>query len=191
MSHHRVKFFTKGGVVCGQSSPTSLFDFQMTLKKMLMGQTSTPMEIGMIRVDRSEAMDTEDGVHEVIERQVLEIVEKPAAEYEEVIINPHFSEQKIKVGCEMPDDERSRLIQILKDHVSNFAWTTADMSGLNPQISVHKLNIDPTFSLIRQKARVFKDNKAEGIKQEVAKLLEAKLIREVAYSAKTLNSPIS
>lgn len=48
-------------------------------------------------------------------------------------------------------------------------------------IAVHKLNIDLTFSPIHQKGRVFGDKKNEGIKQEVAKLVEVKFIREVSY----------
>lgn len=55
------------------------------------------------------------------------------------------------------------------------------MSGIAPAVVEHKLNIDPTHMSVRQKARNFMDDKKEGMKQEVAKLLEASFIREVQY----------
>jgi len=46
---------------------------------------------------------------------------------------------------------------------------------------VHKLNVCSSFPLIRQKKRVFAQEKDKAIAEEVCKLLEVDFIREVYY----------
>ena len=53
------------------------------------------------------------------------------------------------------------------------------MPGIDPSIIVHRLNINP--SLIRQKKRVFTQERDKVIVEKVRKLLEADFIREVYY----------
>ena len=56
------------------------------------------------------------------------------------------------------------------------------MSGIDPSIMVHKLNVSSSFPLVRQKKRVFAQEQDKVIAKEVQKLLEADFIREVYYS---------
>lgn len=58
---------------------------------------------------------------------------------------------------------------------------TSDMPGIDTSIAEHKLNIDPTFTPVRQKAREFKNPKKEAMKQEVQKILDVGFIKEVQY----------
>ena len=55
------------------------------------------------------------------------------------------------------------------------------MPGINPSIIVHKLNVSPSFSPIRQKKRVFAQEQDKAIAEEVRKLQEADFIWEVDY----------
>ena len=55
------------------------------------------------------------------------------------------------------------------------------MLGINPSVIVHKLNMSPSFSPIRQKKWVFAQERDKAIAEEVQKLLEADFIREVYY----------
>ena len=64
----------------------------------------------------------------------------------------------------------------LKDNQNVFAWGHEDMPGIDPSIMVHKLNVSPSFSLIRQKKRVFAQKQDKAIAEEVRKLLEANFI---------------
>ena len=50
------------------------------------------------------------------------------------------------------------------------------MPGINPSIIVHKLNVSPSFSPIRQKKRVFAQEQDKAIAEEVRKLQEADFI---------------
>ena len=47
---------------------------------------------------------------------------------------------------------------------------------------VHRLNVSPSFPPIRQKKRVFAQERDQAIAKEVGKLQEARLIREIYYS---------
>ena len=55
------------------------------------------------------------------------------------------------------------------------------MSGIDPSVIVHRLNMNPASSPIRQKKRVFTQERDKVIVEEVKKLLEADFIREVHY----------
>ena len=55
------------------------------------------------------------------------------------------------------------------------------MLGIDPSIIVHKLNVPSSIPPVRQKKRVFAQERDKAIAEEVRKLLEADFIREVYY----------
>ena len=55
------------------------------------------------------------------------------------------------------------------------------MPGIDPSIMVHRLNVNPVSSPIRQKKRVFAQERDKAVAEEVRKLLETGFIREVYY----------
>ena len=55
------------------------------------------------------------------------------------------------------------------------------MPGISPSTMVHKLNVCPSFPPIRQKKRVFTQERDKAIDEEVCKLLEADFIKEAYY----------
>ena len=55
------------------------------------------------------------------------------------------------------------------------------MTGIDPQISLHRLNVDPKHKPVRQKRRKFGTDRNQVIQEEVQKLLAVKSIREVTY----------
>ena len=55
------------------------------------------------------------------------------------------------------------------------------MPGIDPSAIVHRLNVLPSFSPIRQKKQVFAQERDKAIAEEVRKLLEADFIQEVYY----------
>ena len=55
------------------------------------------------------------------------------------------------------------------------------MPGIDPSVIVHRLNVNPASSPIRQKKRVFTQERDKAIVEEVRKMLEAGFIREVYY----------
>ena len=55
------------------------------------------------------------------------------------------------------------------------------MPGIDPSMIVHRLNVSPSSSLIRQKMRVFAQEQDKVIADKVQKLLKADFILEVYY----------
>jgi hypothetical protein len=62
-----------------------------------------------------------------------------------------------------------------------FAWWISDMPGISREVIEHKLGIDPTFKMIKQKERRYTTERRETIRVEVNKLLEVGFIRPVDY----------
>ncbi|GAA0185115.1 hypothetical protein LIER_32403 [Lithospermum erythrorhizon] len=50
------------------------------------------------------------------------------------------------------------------------------MPGIDPNIVVHKLYVDPRFQPIKQKKRLFNNKKKKAIREEVQTLLKADAI---------------
>jgi len=63
----------------------------------------------------------------------------------------------------------------------NFAWTYADMPGLDPSLVVHHLAVSPNAKLVKQKLRKMHPQVALLVKAEIQKLLEAKFIKPIDY----------
>ncbi|KAL5543300.1 hypothetical protein UlMin_011010 [Ulmus minor] len=67
------------------------------------------------------------------------------------------------------------------EHRDVFAWSHEDMPGIDPNVIVHRLNIDPNFKPIKQKRRTFNAERYMAINTEVEKLLKAGFIEEANY----------
>ena len=55
------------------------------------------------------------------------------------------------------------------------------MLRIDPLVMVHRLNVSPSFPPIRQKKRVFAPERDRAIVEEVRKLQEVSIIKEVYY----------
>ena len=55
------------------------------------------------------------------------------------------------------------------------------MGGIDPTVITHRLNVNPSFKLVKQKRRSFTPERQKVINEEVSKLLQANAIREVEY----------
>ena len=76
---------------------------------------------------------------------------------------------------------RKALTTFLKSNQDIFVWSHEDMPGIDPSVMVYRLNVSPTFPLIRQKKRVFALERDQAIVEEVRKLQEVSFIMEVYY----------
>ena len=90
-------------------------------------------------------------------------------------------EHLIYIGSKLAKDIRSPLIRFLEQNKEVFAWKQEDMGGVDPAVITHKLNVNPSFKLVKKKRRSFSPERQKAINEEVGKLLQAKAIREVEY----------
>ena len=72
---------------------------------------------------------------------------------------------------------------LLKESKYVFAWDYSEMSGLNPGLVAHTLNVDPEAKPMAQPARIFHIEIEGQIVKEVQKLLAA---GHQAYSTSSL-----
>ncbi|KAJ8470571.1 hypothetical protein OPV22_024914 [Ensete ventricosum] len=84
----------------------------------------------------------------------------------------------VKVGSELAESQQVQLIDFLRKNDDVFAWTPNDMSGVDPEIAQHYLNISPDARPVKQRPRKFTPDRQKAIKDEVTRLLAAQLIEE-------------
>ncbi|KAL2232755.1 UNVERIFIED_CONTAM: Retrovirus-related Pol polyprotein from transposon [Sesamum indicum] len=82
----------------------------------------------------------------------------------------------------MTAEMETMMIDFLRSNNDLFAWSPSDFQGINPEIIVHRLNIDPQVKPVKQKKRVFGIERNKIIEEEIAKLLRAGLVREIQYT---------
>ena len=65
------------------------------------------------------------------------------------------SRKPVFISSQLVAQEREQLVTLLQKYRDVFAWTYDEMSGLDPGLVVHSLNVDPRMRLVVQPARVF------------------------------------
>ncbi|KAK8957690.1 hypothetical protein KSP39_PZI001086 [Platanthera zijinensis] len=90
-------------------------------------------------------------------------------------------ERKLSINSELPEDQKAELISCLLKNLDVFAWAAEDMSGIDPDVACHHLNVDPNFKPVQQKKRDVATKLADPIREEVSKILKANFIREIQY----------
>jgi hypothetical protein len=100
---------------------------------------------------------------------------KPMLLYEDI------ADQSVLLGSQLSDEQEKTLLRFLFNNKDVFAWTANDLCGVNRDVIEHSLNVDPSFRPRKQRLRKMSDDKAEGARNEVKRLLSAGVIREVTY----------
>ncbi|GJS46212.1 hypothetical protein Tco_0596333 [Tanacetum coccineum] len=98
-----------------------------------------------------------------------------------VAIHLEYPEQTIMIGRSLSEKGRMELCNLLKDSLDIFAWKPANMTGVPRSIAEHRLNIREGCQPIRQKRRGQAPDMNKAIQEEVTKLMEAEIMREVHY----------
>ena len=65
------------------------------------------------------------------------------------------SQKPVFIGSQLMAQEREQLVALLQKYRDVFAWTYDEITGLDPGLVVHSLNVDPGIRLVVQPARVF------------------------------------
>ena len=79
---------------------------------------------------------------------------EPVEEFEEIILNESRPERTTRMGTLASPMIRQDLVAFLRMNQDVFAWSHEDMPGIDPTVIVHRLNVNPASSPIRQKKRV-------------------------------------
>ncbi|GJT94149.1 reverse transcriptase domain-containing protein [Tanacetum coccineum] len=87
------------------------------------------------------------------------------------------------IGSTLTEQGRNKLRSLLQRNLDVFAWKPADMTGVPRYIVEHRLNVRKGRSPVRQKKRGQAADRNQAIQEEVGKLVEAGIMREVHYHA--------
>ncbi|CAA0840168.1 Unknown protein, partial [Striga hermonthica] len=99
------------------------------------------------------------------------------------------SPEKItKVGRHLAADIQGMLIALLKEFSDVFAFSADDLTGIDPGVAEHRLNIDSTMRPVKQKRRHFGAEPDVVIEAEVEMLLKAGHVRPIQFPEWLSNS---
>ncbi|RYQ82848.1 hypothetical protein Ahy_B10g101409 [Arachis hypogaea] len=86
------------------------------------------------------------------------------------------------INRNLPYDLKEDLSQFLKQNRDLFAFTQADMPGIDPDFMSHRLAVKPKAKPVAQRRRKMSADRAAEVKRQVQALLEANFIRELPYT---------
>ncbi|GJW07114.1 reverse transcriptase domain-containing protein [Tanacetum coccineum] len=86
------------------------------------------------------------------------------------------------IAKNLKEDEKVRLLKVLKSHKRAIAWKISDIKGIDPQFCTHNILMKDDYKLANQHQRQVNPKIHEVIKKEVIKLLDAELIYSISDS---------
>ncbi|XP_074576696.1 uncharacterized protein LOC141833212 [Curcuma longa] len=96
-------------------------------------------------------------------------------------IIPSHPHRVTQIATGLPEELKEKLVDCLTQNSDIFAWSTAEITGVSPDVMEHRLNTLPDVRLVRQKRRHFSPEQDKIIREEVNKLKHAGQIREVQF----------
>ncbi|GJX93755.1 hypothetical protein Tco_0348341 [Tanacetum coccineum] len=117
------------------------------------------------------------------------MVDQVTEEKIQVAIHPEYPEQTIAIGSTLTEEGRKKLCDLLKQNLDIFAWKPTDMTGVPRHIAKHRLSIREGCFPVRQKKRGQAPERNKVICEEVEKLVNAGIMKEVHYHS-WLSNPV-
>ncbi|CAA0808228.1 Unknown protein, partial [Striga hermonthica] len=105
---------------------------------------------------------------------------EPHGELMEIQIG-ETKEQTTKVGKDLEAELRNQLIALLREFRDVFAFTPEELTGIDPAVMEHKLNVDPLRKPVKQRLRRHGEEIDKAIEVEVDKLLRAGHVKEIQF----------
>ncbi|GJV89719.1 reverse transcriptase domain-containing protein [Tanacetum coccineum] len=96
-----------------------------------------------------------------------------------VAIHPEYPEQTIAIGSTLMEDGQKDLCGLLRRNLDIFTWKPADMIGVLRHVAEHWLNVREGCPPVRLKKRSQAPERNKAIQDEVERLIEAGIIKEV------------
>ncbi|VFQ93912.1 unnamed protein product [Cuscuta campestris] len=120
MAHLCMKFYTPGGIgqVRGDQKKVRSYYLE-ALKKM------------------TKAFERVTLVSQEEERSKLE----PCDETEQIVLREAFPERMVRIGRDLPRGLREEIISVLREYAEIFAWSVADMPGIDRSVICHRLAV--------------------------------------------------
>ena len=73
----------------------------------------------------------------------------------EYLLDPEHPDRTVFIRAQLEPAMCDELLEFLRKNKEVFAWSHLDMPGIDLKVITHRLNVDPSHKLIRQKRRNF------------------------------------
>ena len=113
----------------------------------------------------------------------------PIKELIEIWVDPNEPSRVVKIDKGQKKELAQQLVEFLSLNQDAFAWTHADMAGIQLEVMCHQLNIDQQAKLVHQKRRALDADRYKALQDEVDRLLKIRFIRE-SYCPNWLVNPV-
>jgi hypothetical protein len=123
---------------------------------------------------------TEEDSTPVLKNALKQLEKEPNTvdELTEINLGTEEDTRPTFISASLPEEVSGKLKIFLKGYMDCFAWSYKEMPGLDPNVAVHYLKIDPTFKPIKQASRRMRIELEEKVVEEMKKLIDADFIRE-------------
>ncbi|GJT46902.1 hypothetical protein Tco_0955617, partial [Tanacetum coccineum] len=115
-----------------------------------------------------------------VEPPKLELKELP--EHLEYAFLQENNQLPVVISSALSTDEKTRLLEVLRNHKGAIAWSIADIKGIDSSFCTNKILMEDEFKPSVQPQRRVNPNIKEVVKKEVIKLLDARLIYPISNS---------
>ena len=122
-------------------------------------------------------------IKEQLVKEKVEATETP----KQVKLDENRPDQTVLIGSQLNEREEQNLVTFLRSNRDVFAWSAKDLCGISRDIIEHALNVDPSVKPRKQKLSKMSEDRAEGAKSKVNRLLEAEVIRPIKYPERLAN----
>ncbi|KAL0294618.1 UNVERIFIED_CONTAM: hypothetical protein Sradi_6877100 [Sesamum radiatum] len=128
--HQKMKFPIKygiGEVTCDQKEARGCYNFY--LQK---GEVD-------VKEKRKERENVEGPEQKKFKPEKIESIE----EFKTVELIAHLPDRVTRIGSGISKTVQTMMIEFLRKNVDMFAWSPSDFKGIDPDVIVHRLNMDP------------------------------------------------
>ncbi|GJX04981.1 hypothetical protein Tco_0190897 [Tanacetum coccineum] len=151
-------------------------------------QNKIPLKLG--DPEKDEAKDDFEELPLKYELRIRTSIQDPPTDLELKALPKHleyaFLEENslllVVISALLKQNEKERLVSVLKKHKEAFAWKTSDILGINPSFCKHKTNFEDNVKLVIQRKHRLNPNMKEVVKKEIIKLLDAGIIYAIEDS---------
>ncbi|GKA45198.1 reverse transcriptase domain-containing protein [Tanacetum coccineum] len=117
-----------------------------------------------------------------VEEPLTDLELKPLPDNLENIFLEEPSFQPVIISSQLSDENKNKLVSVLKNHKQAFAWKTTDIPGICSSFCKHKIQLLEDKKPVVQKQRRLNPNMQEVVKKEIVKLLNTGIIYPIADS---------
>ena len=74
----------------------------------------------------------------ISEERSRRYIEPETEKLDEVVLDSSFPDRKVRIGSNLDDDSRERLLSFLRSNSDCFAWSHEDMVGIPPDVATDR-----------------------------------------------------